>query len=366
MQLAGIRKEHVLLTFSALRETLRSIEVLLEPSSHAEQMQWVRAVRRRLRPQLRAELAHFRFLFTPHPELFPTLRTDTCSGDPTAGIKLLRSNRQAYVEAIVRRLSGASLLRKSDLSAMSKRRWYRHVASQRGSTDCKARTMLEEFVASPPRSLGRFCAMLKAVYVELLEPVWDAGASELSRDIKMRQDVLQRHGLVALLRTLSPDLRVRQGVDGTAEIDVGPQQARLEFGKRSRLELSPSLFCWPHLQTHVLQRSSGLHCTIAYPLPPLPARVKKVPERDRLVLSASALANEARLRIIELLRGRDLSTRELSGFLRMEAPLISRHLQTLRRASLVERYRSGYFVMYRLRTGALAAIAHSIGGLAGP
>jgi DNA-binding transcriptional ArsR family regulator len=93
--------------------------------------------------------------------------------------------------------------------------------------------------------------------------------------------------------------------------------------------------------------------------------VKPVPDRSRLASSAFALGNESRLRIVELLQGRDLSTRELAGFLRVAAPLVSRDLQVLLRADLVERYRSGYFVMYRLKSEALASVARTIGGLAG-
>ena len=112
-----------------------------------------------------------------------------------------------------------------------------------------------------------------------------------------------------------------------------------------------------------MKQPRGLRCTITYPVPPLPVRVTPLRDRSTLAATVAVLGDETRLRIIELLRARDLSTREFSGFLQIAAPLISRHLQALLRAQLVERYRSGYFVMYRLNRKALAEAAASISAL---
>ncbi len=114
-----------------------------------------------------------------------------------------------------------------------------------------------------------------------------------------------------------------------------------------------------------MKQKSGVRCSLTYPLPPLPARVLPVSNRDTLTRFGSALGDATRVRIIELLRARDLSTRELSGFLGIAAPLISRHLRELLRVRLVERYRSGYFVMYRLRRETVAEVARCISDLAG-
>ena len=326
-------------------------------------MPWIRVARRRLRRELKAELEHFYFFFLPAAEVFPMLWDGPQAHGAASEIAVLRNNPAAYAEAVVRRLHGVSLLEKSELREMLKARWYRRAAAEYAARDPKARAMLKEFVASPSRSLQRFCAMVGAMHAEIVEPVWGAIEASLSEDVSMRRGLLRMHGVTALLRTLSAELSVHQGREASAQIEFGAGQAEIAFGESSRLELSPSFFCWPHLQAFVLKQPRGLRCTIAYPVPPLPARVTPLRHRGALAATAAVLGDETRLRIIELLRGRDLSTRELSGFLRMAAPLISRHLNALLRARLVERYRSGYFVMYRLKRETLAEFASAIGSL---
>ncbi len=364
MRISGIRNRHVHFGFSPARETLRSIEVLLHPAHHAEQMPWIRVARRRLRRELRAELQHFGFFFNSTVELFPALWDEPQTLDVQSEIAALRANKVVYSEAVVRRLRGASLLEKSALRQMLKPQWYRHAAAEYAAREPKAEPMLNEFIASPSRSLERFCTMLGMMHDEIVQPVWGAVESGLSQDIAMRRRVLRKHGLTALLRTLSHGLLVRQGLIGSSDLECGPADGEIVFDESSRLELSPSFFCWPHLQTFVMKQPHGTRCTITYPVPPLPAYVTPLNDRRTLAARAAVLGDETRLRILELLRGRDLSTRELSGFLRMAAPSISRHLQALLRERLVERYRSGYFVMYRLNREALAKTAAAIVALA--
>lgn len=363
MRISGIREYHVRFGFSSARETLRSIEVLLQPSHHAEQMPWIRVARRRLRRSLKAELEHFRFFFLPAAEVFPMLWDGPQAGGATDEIAALRNNREAYAEAVVRRLHGVPLVEKSELRELLKARWYRPAAAEHASRNPKSRAMLKEFVASPLRSLKRFCAMLSAIHLEIVQPVWGSIESSLLEDVAMRRDLLREHGVTALLRTLSPELSVRQGRSGSAEIEFAAGQAQIEFEESSRLELSPSFFCWPHVQAFVLKQRRGLRSTITYPVPPLTARITPLRDRRALAATAAILGDETRLRIIELLRGRDLSTRELAGFLRTAAPVISRHLQVLLRARLLERYRVGYFVMYRLKRETFLEVAAAIGSL---
>lgn len=364
MRISGISERHVRFRFSPARETIRSIEVLLQPAHHAEQMPWIRLARRRLQAKLKAEIEHFRFLFLPAAEVFPTLWGKTRANTMDAEIAVLRTGIAAYKEAVVRRLNGATLLDKSELKELMQPAWYRPAAVSYGTRAPHARAMLAEFAASPAASSRRFCALLTDVHNDIVQPVWGSIESTLARDVAMRRDLLRTHGVTALLRTLSSELSVKQGRVGCADIEFAIGQAHLEFDPTSRLELSPSFFCWPHVQAFALKEARGIRFSIAYPVPPLPARIKPLRERRALARLTSALADETRLNIVELLRVRDLSTREISGFLAIAAPLVSRHLRALLLAQLVETYRNGYFVMYRLRRHTLTEVAKAIADLA--
>ncbi len=364
MQLNGVREGQVHFAFSAARETLRSVEVLLHPAHHAEQMPWIRNARRRLTLRLRSEMAHFRFLFSSGAEIFPKLWRGTRSGTAAAEIDVLGRNVGAYREAVVRRLSGAKLLAANQVRELDKPRWYRRAVREYSERHPDAGPMLDEFVASPAASLERFCGMLLQVQAEIVEPVWGEIHSRLLNDIAMRRALLENHGVTALMRTLSNDLSVRQARDGSATLVFGAADAQVDLSGRCTVTLEPSYFCWPHLQAFVLRTPRGLRVSIAYPVVPLSARTRPLRDRAALARSVAALGNETRLRIVELLGARDLSTRELAGFLDTTEPQVSRHLRMLFHAGLVERDRNGYFVMYRLRRAAFAEAALAIGSFA--
>jgi len=84
---------------------------------------------------------------------------------------------------------------------------------------------------------------------------------------------------------------------------------------------------------------------------------------DETVLLA-ALGDPTRWRILELLRAAELCTTHLQQDLDLKQPLISHHLRVLREAGLVITEPCGRYTYYRLRPGALDALASAVGDLA--
>lgn len=86
---------------------------------------------------------------------------------------------------------------------------------------------------------------------------------------------------------------------------------------------------------------------------------QKLSSRD-LVTALKAAAEPTRLRILVLLRGGELNVKDLMQILRQSQPRISRHLKLLFEAGLVERFREGSWVYFRLseqaRFGELAGL----------
>lgn len=62
-----------------------------------------------------------------------------------------------------------------------------------------------------------------------------------------------------------------------------------------------------------------------------------------------ALADPTRLRIVLLIRRRELCVCELMFILEMEQSRVSRHMRVLREAGLAEDVRQGRWIIYRLR-----------------
>lgn len=72
-----------------------------------------------------------------------------------------------------------------------------------------------------------------------------------------------------------------------------------------------------------------------------------MPMKDAVVLF-KALADPTRLRIVLLLRQRELCVCELMFILRMEQSRVSHHMRVLREAGLAEDVREGRWIIYRV------------------
>lgn len=72
---------------------------------------------------------------------------------------------------------------------------------------------------------------------------------------------------------------------------------------------------------------------------------------DRMLNALKAVGEETRLRILALFRTGELTVTELVTILRQSQPRVSRHLRLLCEAGLLERYREGTWIFYRLAEG---------------
>lgn len=72
---------------------------------------------------------------------------------------------------------------------------------------------------------------------------------------------------------------------------------------------------------------------------------------DALVAQLKALAEPARLRIVMLCAQGECSVSELTQVLGLSQPRVSQHLKQLCDAGLLERFRDGHFVYYRVLSG---------------
>jgi DNA-binding transcriptional ArsR family regulator len=81
--------------------------------------------------------------------------------------------------------------------------------------------------------------------------------------------------------------------------------------------------------------------------------------------SFKALADPARRRILELLRGGKLSAGEIAAQFDMAGATVSYHLSVLKKADLVAESREKNFIYYSLNTSVVEDIMLWLGGLKG-
>lgn len=86
---------------------------------------------------------------------------------------------------------------------------------------------------------------------------------------------------------------------------------------------------------------------------------------DDLVLSAKALADPTRVRVLTALRGGERCVCELSDALDVTQSTLSTHLQVIREAGLVRTRKEGKWVYYALEPGAQRLLRAFFGCFAG-
>ncbi len=85
---------------------------------------------------------------------------------------------------------------------------------------------------------------------------------------------------------------------------------------------------------------------------------------DQLLAGLRAAGEPTRLRLLALLARSELTVTELTQILRQSQPRVSRHLKLLCEAGLLERFREGSWVFYRLAgSGQVAELAEVLSGL---
>jgi biotin operon repressor len=81
---------------------------------------------------------------------------------------------------------------------------------------------------------------------------------------------------------------------------------------------------------------------------------------DELVAFFKALSDASRLKIVALLAAGERSVEDLAARLGLTSSTVSHHLARLSAIGLVSARAEGYFSIYRLEEGALAAMAHRL------
>lgn len=300
------------------------------------------------------------------PELFVDLLPS--EGSPTCDreIALLRSSLPAFRSAMIRRMFGKALLTKADLVMAARGARLKRLAREAAQRRPDAAVILPDFVASPRDVLGEFCEFVETFFEGCLAEEWERLESQAIDDAAFRNRLLRRFGVAAMLRTLTNELAV-DGNGRTASVTYGgPESAgtQMKLPSGATLALTPSYFIWPHATFVVYKSNAALDVRIAYPLAS-PALVRvRARHWGETAKRFAAVSDATRLRMLELLGQRDLSTREFAGLLDLSESAISRHLSILRKAALVTSVRDGYFVLYRRASGGLQELLERIAGLA--
>lgn len=348
VDLSQLRAEQILFGYSPGQEALHSLHVLLDAKHHPLHIAWSLETRRRIGPELRAEIEQFEFLLgnrlpilwdvrrhpgmrTFHEEIDELRRRDPC------GFRLM--------------LFGFLGTAAADLDS---------AFDEAVRVAPGVEPVLRQAMADPTSAQERFADMLQTYWEVALADRWPSIEERFSRDIERRGHLLFRRGIAAGLADLSPEIRV----DGSLRLLIQrprEQADQIVLQAQDRLFLAPSFFTWPHSFIHL----SSPNTLISYPVleqqqegrPPVP------PERLLQILRAAG--EMTRLQILQLVNTRPRSTTELAGLLRLSEAAVSKHLRQMQEAGLVVAERQSYYVFYRMAEEPLRELTAGLADLLG-
>lgn len=352
--------ERIAFSYSPVMEAVLSLHVLVEPKHHPVQHEWVRAMRR-LSPTLKREIEAFAFAYRAY---FPEFLFPSPSGempDFEGELRRLRDIDERLVRlefAIPLDGEWSGREDQRDPAVLenpgARQLLYRRAAAVAG--EGLARQLVDE----PAALLARFIALLGAYWEEAFAREWERIEPDLAATVSDAGRVIASRGLYSLLVDLSPEVRSHPGA-GRFWLER-PHDHEVGIGVGELLVLAPSVYVWPHVR---------VNCDAPWPLGlvfPASSVVRDAHPRippAQLVGVLRALADDTRLRALRLIAERPRSTQELAPLVGVTEAALSKHLRTLLEAGVVERHRDGYYVLYRMVPGRLAALAPSLGAFLG-
>lgn len=302
-------------------------------------------------------------LLRPAPETFEFVWPPHGAGALRSEFRSLVKRRTTYEDTVLVRLAEERLVSPARMRAIRARPSLRAAIERRIEADPSTRPFLEEFAARPAAGAERLAALLGAFAADVLAPTWGAVDERLRSEVAMREELLRRSGVAAVMRTLSPQIAA-SSESGRCTLRIEQPGPTFALSDDSAVALTPS-FSSPDLRVVLLRRRTGIECRIVFPVRAHAPASRRPADADALARALAAAGSPVRLRILDLLRRGALSTRELAGFLGTSEPLTSKHLATLAAGGLVRKRRSGYFMLYELHPDGLLLPARALAALAG-
>ncbi|MBV8064813.1 MAG: winged helix-turn-helix transcriptional regulator [Actinobacteria bacterium] len=336
--LAEHPEEHVAFAPSPLLECALSLHVLLGPKHHALHHDWVRRMRTEFDPALRRELDAFAFVFRGHlVDLFlPSARDEPETFEAEVG-RMRAHPPEVALPALARPLDDHGGTGRVDPSLVAKR----------GGGD---------LVADPRAFLEALATFLERYWVEAFAAEWDTIEPVLDRAVVESGRRLASEGIWAVLGRLPAHCRV-DAERRTLVVDL-PHDHAIRVDADNPLVLVPSVFVWPHLRvncdppwpTAIVYTASSIARGAEPRIPPA-----------ELLRMLRAVADDTRLRILQLVAQRPRTTQELAPLVGLSTAGLSKSLRRLAEAGLVTARREGYYVVYTLAPARIDVLADALG-----
>lgn len=242
---------------------------------------------------------------------------------------------------------------------------YRRRVLGAASSDPRMAELARALFDDPMAIRDRYIRVLHRYWEAAFRDEWERILPRIESEVTAGAHAFVTGGASKLVDELLPEASW-DSASNSITIDK-PWSQICDVSERGRLLLVPTVYGWPRV---LVEDAEPWPLMIIFPLRDM--RQPPVPQASdaEVVDGFRAIGDETRLQIARLVAEHPRSTSELAELLSLSDSAISRHLQILRAAGLVDGQRDGYFVLYRLdpsRLDTLGRALHATLGLtAGP
>lgn len=338
IDVTGVSADQYLFAPSPLAELGSALHLLVEPGHHQSQFGWVTAATATIGPELMERILVADYLWrTSRSDMFlpadprPTLAAELDALDAL--------DDETWVRKALMTSSCGVMEPREDLESPLVDAQARQVARERAAArGPRPLDFVDQVLADPVSARAWVRRLLEDCAAGFFAEAWARVVARLAADARHKRDLLERHGLAAMVGAVSSALTV--SASGT-RIVVDKLQDRTATAGGRGLTFLPSAFSHPHL---LVVYAAGWRPVLNYPLlaSPTEATVSVAGVQDRL----HALDHPVRLRLVRSILRAPQTTAELAETWLLSAPEVSRHLAVLRNAGVINATRRGRFVVY--------------------
>jgi DNA-binding transcriptional ArsR family regulator len=348
--------DRVAFAYSPALEAILSLHVLTHPKHHPLQHPWVRGMRR-LPPSLKREIAAFGFVYHEVvPDVFlPRPDDDFQSFD--AELARLRSlDEETVAYEFTRTMWDHGGGAERDMAWVADAEIRGHIVRLGAEKSAGSSRAVKLALDEPATFAVRLADVLAAYWDAAFAEEWERLEPELAECVTAAGRELAEHGIYSLLESLPRRLRVDRRASEFG-IDV-PHEHRVDLAAENEtLVFVPSAYVWPHVRVNC---DAPWPRTIIYAAPFASRGARPELPPEELVRVLRAAGDQTRLQALRLIAQRPRSTQELAPLVGITEAGLSKHLRQLADAGLVTTKREGYYVLYSLASGRLAALGDAV------
>lgn len=210
----------------------------------------------------------------------------------------------------------------------------------------ESRQLLNDLRADAQLVKNRFIQFLQMYWGDHFCEFWQTHESYFVSDIEDKGKRLLEYGVLDVLRSLSPKMRIQEIVYEAQYVATG-ESDEFDLSERDTLTLHPSYFTYPMLVFTVRKDAKQpMALSITYPMKAV-YEVGSAPVMgEELVQILQGISDTTRLQILRLVAQQPRSTQEIADILSLSQAAISKHLKILKLAGWVTSERDSYYVLY--------------------